>query len=371
MPPCPAKRPYKRANRCRKSKADVIDKIKSGCVSEHGIKLSDAHLVSLLMSTEPSLWDALPYLSAVAKNQAGSLFLQDNLPCASKDLQAIVVGAALKDLVPLSMHQHGHSFILQVLEVATQDQKKVLGQQLSSQVELLAQDVHGCRVIQKALQVLSVDSAERLIAGLKEGIVQCMKNRHGNHVIQMCVEQMPSASIAFIIDAVETCGADQIATHMYACRVLTRLMEHVQQSKMQKALHQILQSIVRLAQDRYGNYVLQHIIEHGDMANRRRVMSEIAQCGVPVLATCRYAHNVVQKCIEVTWQPENEASLETERLALTYELLWKQGDSSFMALSRDQFGAQVVECLMDNLTGPSLEQIKQLSRNVGASWQEA
>merc|ERR1711933_163643 len=178
-----------------------------------------------------------------------------------------------------------------VLDVATAEQKEVLAQCLSSQVNALAQDVYGSLVIQKALKVMPCELCERVVGGLEECIIQCMKNLHGNHVVQACIDAMPAASIGFIIEAVEAYGAAHLAMHMYACNVLVRLLEHVQGQQLQNVMHQISSSVGKLAQDRYGSYVLQHIMimENGTIADRRKIgrqICHVVQCGGHRLRSC-------------------------------------------------------------------------------------
>jgi len=62
--------------------------------------------------------------------------------------------------------------------------------------------------------------------------------------------------------------------HTHACNVLVRLLEHVQQQQLQNVMHQISSSVGKLAQDRYGSYVLQHIMimENGTIADRRKMI---------------------------------------------------------------------------------------------------
>lgn len=269
-------------------------------------------------------------------------------------------GATLTELVNLSLHQYGHAFVLQILSVATTEQLGVFAMALSSHVKLLTLDLHGCRVIQKALQVLPHDSREQLIEGLKSCPAQCIKNMHGNHVMQVCIEKMPSASIAFIIHAIEGWGADSASAHLYACRVVMRLLEHAQRWQMQDVLHQIFQSVPKLVQNRYGNYVLQHILEHSEATDRRQLISLVLCCGVTMLAKQKYAHNVVLKCIVVAWLPEFEATLEAERVSLSQEFVWQEEASGISMLGSDRFGGLVLECLLDHLKGPDLEKLEQL-----------
>jgi mRNA-binding protein PUF3 len=47
---------------------------------------------------------------------------------------------------------------------------------------------------------------------------------HGNHVIQKVVENMPS-EVDFVIQAVAPRAA-KMASHMYGCRIIQRLLEN-------------------------------------------------------------------------------------------------------------------------------------------------
>jgi len=281
------------------------------------------------------------------------------VPEATKEIQAIVFDAALPHLVSLSLHPYGHAFVLCLLEVASSQQKRVVAEQLSFHVKQLSLDSNGCRVVQKAVKVMVHESRERLIHGLKECTTQCMKSMHGNHVMQVCVEDMPVTSIAFIVQAVSEWGADNASAHMNGCRVVMRLLEHAQE-QVRGLVQEIFQSVPRLAQDRYGNYVLQHILEHGEMSNKRYVISEVIKCGVSTLACRKYAHNVVEKCIDLALRPEYETSLGPERDSLISELLSTDGGSIIVTLAGERFGVKVVEYLMDHLNGAELERLLHL-----------
>jgi len=270
----------------------------------------------------------------------------------------------------LSLHQHGHAFVVRLLDVASAQQKKVLAEQLSPHVQSLSLDAHGCRVIQKAITVMPHESREQLIQGLKHCTAHDMKSMHGNHVLQLCIEEMPSTSVNFIVEAVSEWGADNASLHMNGCRIVMRLVEHAPPHQMRDVLQRILESVGRLAQDRYGNYVLQHILEHGEMCNKQQLISQVIKYGAPTLARQKYAHNVIEKCMSVTWSPEYKASFGHERSALISELLSTEGGPIVVTMACERFGAKVVECLMDHLKGSALEQLLRLLRDGEARLQE-
>ena len=55
-----------------------------------------------------------------------------------------------------------------------------------------------------------------------------------------------------------------LSTHPYGCRVVQRVLEHCTIEEIKDFIrNQILQSTTALTADQYGNYVIQHMLEHG------------------------------------------------------------------------------------------------------------
>jgi pumilio RNA-binding family len=356
------KRSISSAEGCATSKLDRKDKANKslrdpGCTHQP----ISSGLAALLqrLDSEPmgfSLLEVLPCLVGFAQDPAGCRFICKHLQDASKEVQSLVIGAAIPEIVRLSMHQHGHVLILDILDMASEDQMHLIVELLMPQVKQLTLDSYGCRVIQKTLKLVPHESCQGFCRGLQSCVIQCIKSMHGNHVIQVCIEEMPPASVLFVVDAIETWGADSASAHMYACRVVMRLLEYAQRDQMQQSLHQIFKAVGKLAQDRYGNYVLQHILEHGETPLKKQLILELLNYGVLRLATQKYAHNVVEKCIVVACNSRLDP-LEPECRALSLALVGEASDSPILSLIQDRFGAMVVECLVDNLQGEYLKRL--------------
>lgn len=315
--------------------------------------------------------DILPHVSAVAQCQDGSKFLQEYIPNAFREgAPQFALDAFLPNLIELSMQQHGHGVILSLLEVSTAEQKRVLVEKLANQVVQLSRDSHGCRVIQRVVQVVPTDCAERLIEDLKDDIVQSIKNMHANHVIQVCIQELPAASVAFLIDAIEMWGADVAASHIYGCRVVMRILERVPRSSLQRVLKQIIQMTPKLAQDRYGNYVLQHIFDQGCLCDRKSLISEVLKHGALDLALQKYAHNVMEKCVRLTMSPEHGRTLQAESASLTQELLWGDGLAPVLKLALSRFGSKVLLCFFNHLTIRERDKVKCFLVESKERWQD-
>ena len=118
---------------------------------------------------------------------------------------------------------------------------------------------------------------------LDGSIMRCVRDQNGNHVIQKCIECIPQERIRFIISAFYG-HVVELSMHPYGCRVIQvtssflwfyhlfkkkyfakcilgyhqRVLEHCDDESTQNAMmEEIMQSVVTLAEDQYGNYVIQ------------------------------------------------------------------------------------------------------------------
>ncbi|KAE8711444.1 hypothetical protein F3Y22_tig00110293pilonHSYRG00047 [Hibiscus syriacus] len=63
-----------------------------------------------------------------------------------------------------------------------------------------------------------------------------------------------------------------------------------------KVMDEILGSVSMLAQDQYGNYVVQHVLEHGKPHEQSIIIKELAGKIVQIRQQ-KFASNVVEKCL--------------------------------------------------------------------------
>ncbi|KAA8541527.1 hypothetical protein F0562_022679 [Nyssa sinensis] len=136
----------------------------------------------------------------------------------------------------------------------------------------LSLQMYGCRVIQKALEVIELDQKTQLVSELDGHVTRCVRDQNGNHVIQKCIECVPKEKLGFIISAFQGQVAT-LSTHPYGCRVIQRVLEHCSDElQSQCIVDEILDSAYVLAQDQYGNYVTQHILEKGKPRERSQII---------------------------------------------------------------------------------------------------
>jgi len=180
----------------------------------------------------------------------------------------------------------------------------------------------------------------------------------GNHVVQKCIEQCPSPLIQFIVDTFQG-KVYSLATHPYGCRVIQRILEHCSQPKRNKndnvvggaagisaqlnlLKRELLQCTISLVQDQYGNYVVQHVLEHGKKEDKAEIVRQL-RGKILQLSQHKFASNVIEKCVQF-------GSFEDRQILLEEILNEKDRTSRMMPLEvmmKDQYANYVVQKVLD------------------------
>jgi hypothetical protein len=158
----------------------------------------------------------------------------------------------------------------------------------------------------------------------REGhVLKCIKDQNGNHVIQKVIEQVPPHLIQFIVDTFQG-KVFSLATHPYGCRVIQRILEHCSQPKNRRdnmmqagkmlynydvVLQELLHCTISLVQDQYGNYVIQHVLEHGKKEDKSEII-RMLRGKILQLSQHKFASNVIEKCVQFGGYEDRQILLE-------------------------------------------------------------
>ncbi|XP_022148158.1 pumilio homolog 5 isoform X2 [Momordica charantia] len=272
-------------------------------------------------------------------DQHGSRFIQQKLEHCSSEEKASVFKEVLPHASKLMTDVFGNYVIQKFFEHGTHEQRKELADQLAGQMVPLSLQMYGCRVIQKALEVIELDQKTQLIHELDGHVMRCVRDQNGNHVIQKCIECVPSEEIGFIISSFGGQVAT-LSTHPYGCRVIQRILEHCSdEAQSQCIVDEILDSVYVLAQDQYGNYVIQHVLERGMRHERSQIISKMTGKFVR-MSQHKYASNVVEKCLEHGDMTERELMIE--------EIMGQSEENdTLLTMMKDQFANYVIQKIIE------------------------
>ncbi|CAH8282236.1 unnamed protein product [Eruca vesicaria subsp. sativa] len=272
-------------------------------------------------------------------DQYGSRFIQQKLETATTDEKNMVYEEIMPQALALMTDVFGNYVIQKFFEHGLPAQRRELAEKLFDNVLALSLQMYGCRVIQKAIEVVDLDQKIKMVKELDGHVMRCVRDQNGNHVVQKCIECVPEENIGFIISTFFG-QVVTLSTHPYGCRVIQRVLEHCHEPDTQsKVMEEILSTVSMLAQDQYGNYVIQHVLEHGKPDERTVIIKELAG-KIVQMSQQKFASNVVEKCLTFGG-PEERELLVNEMLGTTDE------NEPLQAMMKDQFANYVVQKVLE------------------------
>eukprot|EP00066_Takifugu_rubripes_P021267 XP_011610533.1 PREDICTED: pumilio homolog 2 isoform X3 [Takifugu rubripes] len=311
------------------------------------------------------LRDLPGHMVEFSQDQHGSRFIQQKLERATPAERQMVFGEILQAAYQLMTDVFGNYVIQKFFEFGSADQKLALATRIRGHVLPLALQMYGCRVIQKALESISSDQQviSDIVRELDGHVLKCVKDQNGNHVVQKCIECVQPQALQFIIDAFKG-QVFVLSTHPYGCRVIQRILEHCTQEQTLPILEELHQHSEQLGQkfqgvslemtpktyytvsrdalfkDQYGNYVIQHVLEHGRPEDKSKIVAEV-RGKVLVLSQHKFASNVVEKCVI--------HSSRAERALLIDEVCCQKDGphSALYTMMKDQYANYVVQRMID------------------------
>jgi len=105
-------------------------------------------------------------------------------------------------------------------------------------------------------------------------------------------------------------------------------------------MSELRDGMASLVPDQYGNYVVQHVIEHGTAADRCHVFSIVAN-GLKNYSKHKFASNVVEKCLVYAndaWRSEVVKIL----VASGRRENGRENESMILSLIEDSYGNYVI-----------------------------
>lgn len=169
--------------------------------------------------------------------------------------------------------------------------------QLKGRVIELSSTAAGCRQVQDALRLAQKRDQKLIVRELRGHVCELLDSPHGNHVLQLAVELLPPEAVEFICSEIlDRWDPVVLARHPYGCRILERLIEHFPARALAGAVGDILGKVESLSDDHYGNYVIQHLLEHGTEGDRKQI-GKAVRSNVARFAGSAFACGVLDKAL--------------------------------------------------------------------------
>ncbi|XP_022725606.1 putative pumilio homolog 7, chloroplastic isoform X2 [Durio zibethinus] len=300
-----------------------------------------------------SLAEARGYIYLIAKDQHGCRFLQRVFDEGTQQDVQIIFKEIIDHVVELMMNPFGNYLMQKLLDVCNEEQRKQILLMVSEepgQLVRISLNTHGTRVVQKLIETLKTrQQISLVISALEPGFLSLIKDLNGNHVVQRCLQCLSSEDNKHCVD---------IATHQHGCCVLQRCISYSTGEYREKLVEEISTNGLQLAQDAYGNYVVQFVLELKIPSATSTLVSQFEGNYVH-LSSQKFSSHVVEKCLVVL----NDAI----RSRIIHELL---SATHFEKLLQDPHANYVVQTALRVSEGPlhnslveAIESHKAFARN--------
>ncbi|KAL9396271.1 hypothetical protein Peur_010524 [Populus x canadensis] len=311
-----------------------------GCSLHEGIRENGRRLGShspLPMAPSfTSLNEFRGYVYLMAQDQNGCLFLQKIFEEGTSQDVELIFDEIIGHIVELMLKPFGNYVVQKLLDVCDEKHRLLIVRMITNEPGMLVRiclNTYGTRVVQRLIETLKTrQQISSVILALKPGVLDLVKDQNGNHVIQRCLNLLSNEDNKFIFDAA-TKFCVEIASHRHGCCVMQRCIAHATGKHWDKLMTEISRNGLLLAQDPFGNYVVQYIMDLKNPCSIAILLSQLKGNYVH-LSMQKFGSHVVERCLR---------HFEESRSQIVLELL---SVPRFEQLLQDPFANYVIQCAL-------------------------
>ncbi|CAN6482465.1 unnamed protein product [Victoria cruziana] len=295
---------------------------------------------SSMENQQPPMYTSLEEVKgrivAVAKEKHGRQFLESKCKEGSPEELETIVSEIKDHLYELVFDAFGNYLVDSILDACNARQRKEILYIVTRRRGLLihmSTNHYAAKIVRKLIAtVKTADEICLVRLALKPGVLTLIKDSNGHHIVQDYLKNFSSKDCEFLVDeAIAYCV--EIATHNLGCSLLQNLLEDTEGQKKHRLINEICENTLYLAQHRFGNYVVQSVLDLKQNASWAKVkVLSMLRGRFVALTMDKFSSNVVEKCLCV--------SVEKEYALIVRELL---EFPDFLKLVKDSFGNYVIQ----------------------------
>ncbi|KAL1224509.1 putative pumilio [Cardamine amara subsp. amara] len=287
----------------------------------------------------------------MAKDQHGCRLLQRIFEDGSALDAMIIFNEVIPHVVELMMDPFGNYLMQKLLDVCNEEQKTQIVLMATSepgQLIRISLNAYGTRVVQRLVESIDTRKQISLVkSALRPGFLNLIRDLNGNHVIQRCLQCLNTEDNEFIFnDATKFCI--DIATHRHGCCVLQKCISYSNGQQREKLVTEISRNSLFLAQDPYGNYAVQYVLELKDFSAIATMLSQLKGHYVE-LSMQKFSSHMVERCL--THCPESRPQIVRELISVPhFDVLIQDPYANFviqaaLAVTKGSLHATLVEVI--------------------------
>ncbi|KAH8716836.1 armadillo-type protein [Phaeosphaeriaceae sp. PMI808] len=234
-------------------------------------------------------------------DQQASIFLQQKLKVGTPEQKFEIVEAIISQAYPLMVNRFGNFLVQRCFEHGTAEQIIAIAQAIRGNTLALSMDAFGCHVIQKAFDCVPEEYKATMVHELLRRIPETVIHRYACHVWQKLFElrwsDSPPQIMRYVNEALRGMW-HEVALGETGSLVVQNIFENCLEEDKRPCINEVLASIDVIAHGQFGNWCIQHICEHGAIADRSRAIDHILRFATEY-SMDQYASKVIEKCLKI------------------------------------------------------------------------
>jgi len=216
----------------------------------------------------------------------------------------------------LLTHQYGNYLSQKILERCSDTQFDDIFDVVKNDLPRLASVVHGTRSVQKFVEeAVKRNRAEAIVQCLKPYVENLSVSVRGFHVIVKLLEKLPPRECEDILSILcrDATSIVQLGIDQWGCCVLKTCIDVARGARATLIQEAIINSSLSLIQDAFGNYVVQHLLQHDNKRHAIPQMIDKLKDHALELSQQKFSSNVLEKLLTT--------ASDRERLPLIHRIL--------------------------------------------------
>ena len=262
----------------------------------------------------------LPEVYNLSKDVFGNYVIQHLLEIVSPDNRKKMILELYNKIKELTLHMYGCRVIQKAIDVGDIDDIREHLNELIDELIKCVQDQNGNHVIQKLIEKLPLGEHGEIIKAVKNRVFQLSVHQYGCRAIQRifeyCTEKEKNAVLKEIYPSVNELCIDQYGNyviqniiekiknnqiiydslkgkiyeysiHKYASNVIEKCLALGKKDQIGQIVTEVIEQdnknndvLLSLVRDKFGNYVVQKMIEVGDMKSKEILVKKIVSSQV-------------------------------------------------------------------------------------------
>jgi hypothetical protein len=246
-------------------------------------------------------WTMIVDRIVLDNDQQASIFLQQKLKIATPEQKSDIVAAIIAESYNLMINRFGNFLVQRCLEYGTPDQVAEIGRGMIGHIVDLAMDPFGCHVIQKTLDCVDSKMKNIIIEEMISNVRDSMVHRYACHVWQKLFElrweSAPPQFMKKVNQDLEGCWVD-IALGETGSLVVQNIFENCVEEDKKPCIEEIIANLDTVIRGQWGNWVIQHMVEHAGHPYRQIVVERVINCA-PTYSLDQFASKAVEKMLKM------------------------------------------------------------------------